>query len=370
MTPNSSHQNFEELSNIPPPPPPPGPTAPKVTKRNKKRFILGISAGLVLALGISGFTVAYSVNTEKLAEYEEAYGELSEYHQESLETLESAGALEPAIQEAVEAQLTTVGALLNADAPGVMNFGIADRTIELEDERRALQTPVTDLATGIKRRVSYDSALSTGKDLLDESEELLKKTQNKVLDDQAHETLSGHAGDLKEALAVEPDETSADSYTEATTAINAASDEIEENTSTVSTSHDEWVDAEEEAAKQDPANYKTLSARDWQLVERDPDAYEGEKYVLFGAVTQADAMTGEATIRVDTGPVQQSRRYNYDVNTMLLTGSSGVFSDVVQGDHVKMLVEVTGSMTYDTTIGGSASAVMALAYDVDVIGQF
>ena len=370
MTPNSSHHTFEEHANIPPPPPPPVPPVSKTVKRNKKRLILGISVGIILAIGVSGFTLAYSSNTEKIAEYEEAYSALAEYHEVSLETLESAGSLEPATQEAVEEHLTAVHALLNADSPGVMSFSISDRTSELTDGKRALQTPATDLETGIKRRVSYESALSTGEDLIEESEELLKKTQDKILDDEAYETLAGHVADLNEALTFEPDATSAQSYAEATSAITTASDEIEENTSVVSTSHDDWVEAEEAAAKQDPANYKTISEREWQLVERDPDAYEGEKYVLYGAVTQADAMIGEATIRVNTGSVRQSRQYNYDINTMLLAGSSEVFSDVVQGDHVKMLVEVTGSMTYDTTIGGSASAVMALAYDVEVIGQF
>lgn len=369
MTPNSLHHNFEEHSNIPPPPPPSS-TLPKKRKRNKKRLFIGIAVGVVLALGFGGLTMAYSSNSDKLSEFEEAHSELAESRDTVKDILESAGPLEPDIQEELEEQINSVNELLIADAPGVMSFNLADRTSELSNGRGTLHASTTDLEVAIHRRGTYESALSNGEELLGETEELLKKTQKKIIDEKAHETLSGHVSELKDALEVEPDEASGRSYADATSAINTAVDEIEENTSVVSTSHDEWVEAEEEAARKDPANYKTISERDWQLVERDPDSYKGEKYVLYGAVTQADAMTGEATIRVNTGPVQQSRRYNYDVNTMLLTGSSGVFSDVVQGDHVKMLVEVTGSMTYDTTIGGSASAVMALAYDVDVIGQF
>lgn len=127
--------------------------------------------------------------------------------------------------------------------------------------------------------------------------------------------------------------------------------------------------AEEEAAQIDPANYESPSERDWALVERDPDSFEGEKYRLYGHVTQADAATGNISIRVDTSPTQKYRWFDYDVNTFLMAGREDVFSDVVQGDHVKMLVEVRGAFRYDTAIGGSATAVMAAAYDVEVIGE-
>lgn len=364
----SSHHHFEEHSYTPTAPPPP--PAPKKRRKISKPLMIGISAGIVLALGIGGGAVAYSSNSEKLAEYEDARGLLSTSAEAATDVLDTIGALEPATQEELEEQIAAANSLLEADAPSVMSFDIDDRTSELVDGRSAIRTLVTDLETATESKESYSAAVEDGEELLSSSEELLEKTQDKILDEDAYEKLSGHVEELKNALDEEPDETSADSFAEHASAITSASDAIDGSTSAVSTSHDEWVEAEEEKANRDPSNYKTISERDWQLVERDPDSYEGEKYVLYGVVTQADAMTGDATIRVNTGPVQQSRRYEYDVNTMVLAGASDVFSDVVQDDHVKMLVEVNGSLTYDTTIGGSASAVMALAYDVEVIGEF
>jgi hypothetical protein len=41
---------------------------------------------------------------------------------------------------------------------------------------------------------------------------------------------------------------------------------------------------------------------------------------------------------------------------------------VIAGDTVKLLVEVQGTATYDTAIGGSATAVTVFAYSVEVIG--
>jgi hypothetical protein len=328
-----------------------------------------MAAVVVVSLGVGG-TMFYTDNSEALADYDEAHSETTEIYDSAQEILQDADALEPELQGTLEEQLIEVEDLLQADAPGVMSFGIADRVDELVGHRQKIEASSSDLTAAIDRRDSYNSAISDGEGALTEAEDLLDETEGEVLDDDAYEQLQTYVSDLEEALDTEPDETSMQSYSDATSAITDAAEEISDASTVVSASHEDWVEAEEEKAQQDPANYETISERDWQLVQRDPDAYKGEKYVVYGAVTQADAMTGEATIRVNTGPVQQSRQYDYDVNTMVLAGTSGVFSEVVKDDHVKMLIEIGGSMTYDTTIGGSASAVMALAYDVEVLGQF
>lgn len=368
---NQPHQRAKKDPEAIPPPPPSSPSN-KTSKGFKvgKRTIIGVGVvTAMVALG-AGATTLLSDNSEAIADYDEIHSHVSEIYETAAELLDDAGALEPSSQEALEEQLTAVQELLQADAPGAMTFGIADRTSELSHQGDAIKTATSDVVAAIDHRDSHTSAVSDGEDILADAEELLAETKEEVLDEDAYEQLSSHVSDLKEALDTQPDETSGQSYADATRAITSVTDEISGASSAVSASHDEWVESERDKENQDPANYKTISERDWQLVERDPEAYEGEKYVLYGAVTQADVMTGDLSIRVNTGPAQQSRRYNYDVNTILLVGAPDVFADVVQGDHVKMLVEVSGSMTYDTTIGGSASAVMALAYDVEVLGQF
>ncbi|GAA4105913.1 hypothetical protein GCM10022249_01020 [Enteractinococcus coprophilus] len=284
--------------------------------------------------------------------------------------MEDAGELEPALQEELDAHMREASALMNADAPGVMSFSIEDRTEELRESDEALRAPTEALLDAIGDRDAYITATTEAAEVLDEAQALLKKTKGKVDDKDTYKALSGNVKTLEEALEETPDGSSRKALAENTTAIEDASSYISESSPAVSASHEKWKEAKEEAAKRDPANYKSISERDWQLVQRNPDAHKGEKYVVYGAVTQADANMGEISIRVNTGATKQSRRYNYDINTVALVGTADIFSNVVQDDHVKMLVEVGGSMTYDTSIGGSATAVMVLAYDVDVIGQF
>jgi len=362
---------FEEYSspNKQPSPPPPPPARGRPTKK-KWPWIVGIVA-LILALGTTGVTLAYSNNTEKLSEYETAHAELQEHNEAALELLETAGALEPDAQDNLSALVTSNSGLLEADAPGVFSMNIQQRTDELLESREALDEPVSTLDEAIGDRSDYNTAVSDGEELLEDAQEVLDAVdKSEVLDETGYSDLSEQTTSLEEALESTPDETSGAAYAEHAKTISTAYEGMGSATEAVSTSHEDWVEKEEQAAKRDPDNYKTISERDWQLVERDPDSHEGEQYVIYGVVTQADANMGGISIRVNTSPEQQSRRYNYDINTMVMAGDLDAFSDVVQDDHVKMLLEVTGSMTYDTTIGGSATAVMGTAYDVEVIGQF
>lgn len=116
------------------------------------------------------------------------------------------------------------------------------------------------------------------------------------------------------------------------------------------------------AAKLDKSAYQSVDSRTWQLVAKNPAAHVGEKYLVYGRVTQADTAMGTSTIRVNTDGAQVDY-YDMDINTVASQGLAS-FSDVVEDDLVTMWVEVTGSTTYDTTIGGS---VTAPTVDVNII---
>lgn len=125
--------------------------------------------------------------------------------------------------------------------------------------------------------------------------------------------------------------------------------------------------AEEEARKAalaDPATYATISSRDWKLLERDPDSHAGDLYIIHGYVTQSDSNMAPA-FRADTDGSKREAWYEYDINTIVLPGE-GVDAQVVADDMVTLYVEVTGAFTYDTTIGGTATAVMVTAHIVDI----
>jgi hypothetical protein len=124
--------------------------------------------------------------------------------------------------------------------------------------------------------------------------------------------------------------------------------------------------AAEEAARLDPTTYTAISTRDWQLIEKDPDSHYGEKYVIYGYVTQADASTGTEGFRANTGG-EQTDWYNYDINTIVIADSD-IVANVVTDDIVQMYVEVLGSYTYETQIGGETTAVSVQANILNALG--
>lgn len=110
-----------------------------------------------------------------------------------------------------------------------------------------------------------------------------------------------------------------------------------------------------------------MSSRDWQLVAKSPDSQIGDKYVIYGVVTQADSATGAYAIGVSTDG-QQVDSYDYDINTIANAGEAS-FSQVVEDDIVAMWVEVAGAETYDTTMGGSTTAPKVTVNVIEVVGH-
>ena len=100
---------------------------------------------------------------------------------------------------------------------------------------------------------------------------------------------------------------------------------------------------------------KAISAREWQLIAKDPDAHKGERITVYGEVTQFDAATGKAKFRANVDGIQHEEKYgfvNYPTNTVL-AGNEADLADLVQGDLFKAEATVAGSHSYDTQIGGN-----------------
>jgi hypothetical protein len=106
-----------------------------------------------------------------------------------------------------------------------------------------------------------------------------------------------------------------------------------------------------------PAPAKTISARDWALIAKDPDAHAGERVVVYGQVTQFDSATGASTFRANVDGAAHKVSYgyaDYKTNTML-TGPDDQLKDIVDGDLFRAEVTVAGALSYDTTMGGSTT---------------
>lgn len=123
------------------------------------------------------------------------------------------------------------------------------------------------------------------------------------------------------------------------------------------------------AADADPASFQEIDERAWALVAKNPAAHIGEKYIIFGAVTQFDSATGPSAFRANTGAVQQENWYDYDVNTIVNAASAAAVADIVQDDLLKMYVKVEGAVTYDTSIGGSTTAPKVALKNYEIIGH-
>ncbi len=127
-------------------------------------------------------------------------------------------------------------------------------------------------------------------------------------------------------------------------------------------------EAAAEAARLDPASYAEISARDWELLARDANAHLGERYQIYGMVTQFDYATGTTSFRADTGG-DQARWYDYDINTFFsIEHDPALGNNLITDDLFVAYVEVYGSMEYDTAIGGTATAVVVQPHIIEVTG--
>lgn len=114
-----------------------------------------------------------------------------------------------------------------------------------------------------------------------------------------------------------------------------------------------------------------ITARDWQLIAKDPDAHRGESVIVYGQVVQFDAATGTETFRAMVDGVQHQVRYgfvDYPTNTVL-TGDAQALQNVVLGDLFSAGVTVTGATTYDTQIGGKTTAPTLQVQNIQITGH-
>ncbi|MGA9677791.1 MAG: hypothetical protein WBR28_21950 [Mycobacterium sp.] len=107
-----------------------------------------------------------------------------------------------------------------------------------------------------------------------------------------------------------------------------------------------------EAQRLNPNTYNAISPHDYALMLKDPAAHMSEKIIVYGVVTQFDTATGRSGFRADTAAEPQDDRYGYQQNTMIEASDPSTLANVIQGDYVRMYVEVKGTDTYKTTIGG------------------
>ncbi|MCW2632507.1 MAG: hypothetical protein JWR88_1469 [Pseudonocardia sp.] len=114
-----------------------------------------------------------------------------------------------------------------------------------------------------------------------------------------------------------------------------------------------------------PVGYRAVTAREWLLIAKDPDAHKGERIIVYGQVKQLDAETGTNGFRASvdgvTHPVQ-SGSVDYATNTVLTWRASDLHN-VAQVDLFVAHVTVTGS----TTQNGVKTPLLAVD-TIEVVG--
>ncbi len=114
-----------------------------------------------------------------------------------------------------------------------------------------------------------------------------------------------------------------------------------------------------------PATYAELTERDLQVVVKDPEVAVGEKYVIYGDVSQLDAATGDSFMRVKATATPDSKAYGD--NVVVNVEDPQLLVPVVSGDAVKLFVTVVGALSYDTQIGGRTTVPEFTAAIVEVL---
>ncbi|MGC4942001.1 hypothetical protein [Kribbella sp. DT2] len=125
------------------------------------------------------------------------------------------------------------------------------------------------------------------------------------------------------------------------------------------------------AQKPKPVVYKKISARQWKLIAKSPDSHVGEHLILYGTVTQFDSATGTDTFRANVDGIKHRPSYGFVdyPSNVILTGTEAALSNLVEDDLFTARVTVTGSLTYDTQIGGQTTVPQLRIASLSVTGS-
>ena len=106
---------------------------------------------------------------------------------------------------------------------------------------------------------------------------------------------------------------------------------------------------------------------DVDAVEKDPDAFTGVCVHMYVEIVQFDANTGRCSFRGEMSAVRSTSWLDYSGNAIFVTENDSVCPEldgIDNNDLVEVWAYGGGSLTYDTTIGGSATAVL---WDIEKI---
>lgn len=124
-------------------------------------------------------------------------------------------------------------------------------------------------------------------------------------------------------------------------------------------------------AAPDLATFSETDERSLALIAKDPDSFAGTNIILYGNVTQYDSFTGKCGMRLNVGNTIAEYSFDYKHNTIVYSGDGTsdcpVLAPIVQDDNVKIWMTISGSYSYDTTLGGTATAISGQVWHAEVL---
>ena len=114
--------------------------------------------------------------------------------------------------------------------------------------------------------------------------------------------------------------------------------------------------------------YEDITAREWALIAKDPDAYVGRGIIVYGVITQFDSATGSASFRADVSARPQEDEYSYDTNT-ILQGAESTLSSFVEGDQFRAQVTVASATSYSNVMGGETVVPVLQVQNISLLGS-
>jgi hypothetical protein len=118
----------------------------------------------------------------------------------------------------------------------------------------------------------------------------------------------------------------------------------------------------------EPVQAARVSKRQWAKIVKKPSSYKGDRYIIYGQVTQFDSATGDDNFLADTAHRNTMSYGFFDGENTLLTGSAKQLDDIVEDDVFRASVTVLGKMDYDTQIGGNTTVPLLEVNSLKVIG--
>lgn len=111
-----------------------------------------------------------------------------------------------------------------------------------------------------------------------------------------------------------------------------------------------------------------MSKRQWAKIVKKPESYVGDKYIIYGQVTQFDSATGDDSFLAETAHRNTMSYGFFDGQNTLLSGNAKQLDDLVEDDVFRASVTVLGDIDYDTQIGGNTTVPLLEVNSIKVIG--